>query len=406
MPSLLPSFTTPKLPEWRGNTSSEDMNENFGSILYDLNSIFSEASQIVTDLNELESRIRHDVEAVSSRMYAVSGMITSYEASSSGYKMFYQDFYMPDNVEYPANVAEADRCVVADEFGVATLPVNSSFSKVYTISATDGEAIVAPDIQIEVTPLDEDGSVKIEETSPTKALDGNDDTVWERKVRFNRDSTKTSVRALMTVTLPSMSNPYVNKIHIKPYPDGTIDLQNITYDTLVSQDIVLPSFPVDGYVRCNSKLLSFNNITPTKLKFYVRQRSSRIEDDYKTFVYGAKEFGIEKVDYRSSGKIGIKFKIPSYETGLIHSITSLRTDPDYDNIAYKISLYPSKAEFDADIPIWTSSNSAITPTNRFDVSVYGIEEIWVMVQLNQALGDTRSPVLKSLTMTYTTYNIA
>lgn len=401
MSSLLPTFS-PKLPEWRGSTSSEDMNSNFEQILYDLNTIFSEASNIVIDLNELESRIRHEVEAVSARMYAVSGMLTTHDASASGYKMFYGDFYVPENITYPSNTLDEDKCVVNSEFGNMTLPINNSFSKVYTINITDGETVVAPDISVVVDSVDETGNVKIEETSSIRAFDGQDDTVWERKVRYNRDSTKTSSSCKMTVTLPSMSNPYVNKIHIKPYPEGIEDIQMITYDTTVSQDNILPSFPVDGENSSRAMMYCFNNIQPTKLKLYFRQRTSKIEDDYKTFVYGAREIGVEKVEYKPSGKLGLEFTIPSWETGLLSKITSLSTDPSYDDITYKVSIYPSRAEFDSDLPIWTSANAIITPNTPLDISMYGIDTIWVMIQLTQATGDTRSPLFRSVTMTYTT----
>jgi hypothetical protein len=401
MCALIPTFS-PRLPQWRGNTSSEDMNENFDEILYDLNTVFSEASKIVVNLNELESRIRNDVEAIGARVYAVSGMLTAYDISASGYKMFYGDFYVPQNVVYPSTLKEEDKCVVSNEYGVATLPINNSFSKVYTINIADGKTIVAPDLRVDIIPLDETDFVRIEETSKEQAFDGQDSTVWERKVKFNRDSVKSNVRCLMDVTLPSMSNPYVNKIHMKPYPEGTVDVQMITYDTLAGQDIVLPSFPVDGENGIRSKMYSFNNIQPTKLKVYFRQRNNKMEDDYKTFVYGAKELGVEKVEYRPAGKLGLKFRLPSYETTLLSKIVSLRTDPDYDNIIYKVSLYPDESTFNADLPIWTSSNSPITTTNTLDISSYGIDTIWVMVQLVQTSGDTRTPLLKSVTLTYTT----
>ena len=401
MCALIPSFS-PILPQWRGNTSSTDMNSNFEEILYDLNTVFSEASNIVIDINELESRIRHDVEALSSRIYAVSGLIYAYENSVPGYKIFYEDFYLPDQVLFPTNLTETDKCVVNDEFGVCTLPVNNSFSKVYTINITDGEAIVAPDLVIDVTAIDETGSVLVEETSPARAFDGQDDTVWERKVRYNRDSTKSNSRCLLTATLPSMSNPYVNKIHIKPYPEGMGDIQMIAYDTLVSQDLVLPSFPVDGLNNAGMEMYSFNNIQPTKIKVYMRQRSSRIEDDYKTFVYGAKEIGIEKVEYRSSGKVGFKFTLPDYDTGRINLLTSLVTEPEYDNITYKVNLYTSEAEFNNDLSIWNSSNAPITVTNPLDLSTYGLVTLWAMVELVQSQGDTRSPLFKSISISYTT----
>ena len=400
--SLIPSFVSPKLPQWRGNTSSADLNENFSEIMYDLNTLFSEATNIVMELNDLESRIRHEVEALSERVFSVSGMITAYENSVPGCKIFFEDFFVPQNVTYPQGLTDESKCVVDNEFGVVTLPVNNSFSKVYTINITDGKTTVAPDLVVDVTPLDETENVKIEGPTPDKAFDGNDNTVWERKVRFNRDSTKNSVTALMTITLPSMNNPYVNKIHVKPYPEGTEDVQMISYDTTSTQDNILPSFPAAGENNIPRRMYSFNNIQPTKLKVYFRQRNGKMEDDYKTFVYGAKEIGIEKVEYRPSGKLGLTFDLPETEAGLLYQITSLRTDPIYDNIQYKVNLYSSQAEFDANLPIWTSSNSAITETNPLDIAVYGLSSLWIMVELTQLTGDTKTPILKSLTMTYTT----
>jgi hypothetical protein len=127
-----------------------------------------------------------------------------------------------------------------------------------------------------------------------------------------------------------------------------------------------------------------------------------MEDDYKTFVYGAKEIGIEKVEYRPSGKIGVIFTLPPTETGLLNTITSLRTDPNYDNIEYKVRLYTSQADFDADIATWTSTNSPITTTNQLDISGYGLSSIWAMIELTQTTGNTNTPLLRSITMTYTT----
>jgi hypothetical protein len=398
---MLPTFS-PKRPQWRGNTSSEDMNTNFDEILYDLNTIFNEASKMVMSLNNIESRIRNDADAIRAQLNAASGVFSSYEQSAQEDKIFYEDFYFPETVTYPTTLSDADKCRVDTEFGVATLPINSSFSKVYTTDISTGSVIVAPDIVVSVNAVDEVGNLLIEETSPLTAFDGDNDTVWERKVKFSRDSMKNSVSCLMTITLPSMSNPYVNKIHIKPYPEGTTDVQSITYDTSVTQDNVIDFFPVDGENNILSTMYSFDNIQPTKVKVYFRQRFSSIEDNYKTFVYGAREVGIEKVEYLTTGKIGFKFSVPTYEPGLLNTITSFSTDPEYDNITYKASIYASEADFNSDLAIWTSSSPQITPTNALNISGYGTESVWLTVQLVSPAGDTKTPILRNVSMTYTT----
>lgn len=401
MCALIPSFA-PKLPQWRGNTSSADMNENFEEILYDLNTIFSEASNIVIDINQIESKIRHEVEAIKDRVYAVSGIMTAYDRSASGYKMAHEDFYLTQNIVYPESLAPENRCVVNTEFGTVSLPISNSFSKMYTIGITDGDIHMAPDITTTVTPLDETGYIKIEGTSELQSFDGSDDNVWERKVKFSRDFVKSETRCALTVGMPSMTNPYVNRVFVKPYPEGTVDIQAITYDTTVSQDNILPTFPVAGLNSMRSSLFSFDNIQPTKFTVYLRQRNSTLEDDYKTFTYGLKELGIEKAEYRSTGSFGIKFDLPDYEPGLFKQITSLRTGPDYDNIQYTLKMYATDTQFQNDQPIWTSNNPPIMTTQTLDVSYYGSSSIWVLVTMNQADGESGSPLFDSLTLTYTT----
>ena len=399
--ALLPTFS-PILPQWRGDTSSADMNENFEEILYDLNTIFSEASSIIIDLNQIESKIRHEVEALSSRVYAVSGIITSYSISSSGYKMAHEDFYLTQNLVYPNSLAAENRCVVDTEFGVVSLPVSNSFSKVYTIGVNDGLVHIAPDISTSVVPLDETGVIKIEGTSELQSFDGSDESIWERKVKFTNDYVKSGVSCKLSITLPSMSNPYVNRFYIKPYPEGTVDVDAITYDTLNTQNNILPTFPTTSQPNARATLYSFDNIQPTKFDLYLTQRNSQLEDGYKTFVYGMKEIGIEKAEFKTTGKFGLRFDLPDYETKLYNYITSLKTDPGYDNIKYKIRLYATEAQFQNDQPVWSSDNPPIMTTSPLSVALYATSTIWVMVTMTRDNATSGSPLFNSVTITYTT----
>jgi hypothetical protein len=399
--SLIPTFS-PVRPQWRGSTSSEDMNSNFNEILYDLNNIFSEASSLVTDLNNLESRVRHEMEGLSMRLYSVSGVITAYDAASSGYKMFDETFYQSNRVVYPTYLQDQNKCVVNSAYGAVTLPINNSYSKFYSVGISDNLVHLAPDITTQVTPVDEANNVSILDSGQLDCLDGDDTTVWERKVRLNRDFVKNAVSCVYSVTMPSTNNPYVNKVGIKTYPEGTVDIQNVTYDTLISKSNVLPGFPSAGLNTSSPVMYSFNNIQPTKFYFYLRQRNNVREDDYKTFVYGLKNVLIENVEYRTQGKIGLRFDLPSYETHLFKKITSLRTLPDYDNIIYTLRLYPSQGTFDGDIPIWTSSNQPITTSNQLNIAIYATSSIWLLITLNQTAGNSSSPLLNSVIMTYTT----
>jgi hypothetical protein len=399
--ALQPTFT-PREPVWRGNSSSADMNSNFEEILYDLNTIFEEASQQAIALEELKSTLKHEVDALDARLYAVSGMMQAFQESASGYKMFHEEFYRTKNIVYPAAVSAADRCDIHTAFGQVTLPVSNSFSKVYTININTGDIYVSPDLDVSVTPIDEAGNLRVEETSPLRAFNGNNSSFWERKVRFSRDYSKPEVSCQMDIVLPSMSNPNVNAFYIYPYPEGTADITEITYNTLTSQDNVLPGFPAGGAENITKSAYRFDDIQPVSFSIKFKQDNNALEDNYKTFVYGAQEIGISKAEYRVYGSMGVKFILPAYETGLLSKITSLSTSPNYDNIYYKLSVFPTLGDFDANTPIWTSANSAITETNQLDVASYAIDSIYVLVELTQEVGSTSTPVLESITMTYTT----
>ena len=398
----LQSTFSPIEPEWRGSSSSADMNSNFEQILYDLNTIFEEASSQAIELDELNSTIKHETAALNERLYAVSGMIQSYQESASGYKMFHEDFFRTANVVYPDDLSSSDRCYVDTAFGIVTLPVSNSFSKVYTININTGEIYQSPNLGVTVTPQDEIGYIKVDETSILRAFNGNNQSFWERKVRFSRDYAKGDVACKLDITLPSMSNPNVNSMYIYPYPEGTVDIEEITYNTLTAQDLVLPSFPTSGEDNATRKKYLFEDIQPVGFTLKFKQDNSGLEDDYNTFVYGAQEIGIEKVEYKTSGKVGLKAELPDWDTGVFSTITSLTTLPMYDNIKYKVYIYPTEGDFDANVPLWSSVANAIVPSAPLDVSAYATETLWLLVELIQGAGSTTTPALDALTFTYTT----
>lgn len=401
MCALMPTFT-PREPEWRGSSSSTDMNQNFDEILYDLNTIFEEASSQAVDLDELKSTLKHETDSLNERLYAVSGMIQAFQQSASGYKMFHEEFYRTKNVVYPANLSSSDRCNVDTSFGIVTLPVSNSFSKVYTININSGEIYQSPDLSVTVSPVDENGRIKIEESSPLRAFNGNNQSFWERKVGFNRDYSKGEVKCEMDITLPSMSNPNVNSLYIYPYPEGTVDIESITYDTLTSYDNVLPSFPTSGEDNATRKKYLFEDIQPTSFTIRFSQDNNSLEDGYKTFVYGAQEIGIEKVEYKSSGSVGVKIELPPWDSGVFNKITSLVTYPMYDNIKFKVYLYTTLGDFDAGTPVWSSTSSAIIPTNKLDILSYNTDTIYALIDIFQESDSTSTPCMESITLTYTT----
>ena len=400
--ALVPTFQ-PVQPEWRGDTSSADMNTNFNQILYDLNTLFTECASLVLDINTLQSTFSNELNAMNARLYAVSGVISSYTASASGYKIIYQDFFLSDNIVYPNSLSPQNQCVVDNAYGIVYLPTNNTFSQVYSTNITNGQIQVSTGLQAAASPVSENNNLKVINTSELMAFDGNDQTVWERDIQYNRDYPATAVNCRLDVTLPSLSNPYVNRVGLKPYPEGTVDIVNVTYDTLNTQGNVIPNFPTNGIIQdASPTFFDCNNIQPTVFHVYLQQRNSNLVDGYKQFTYGLKEMAIENTTYSSTGQVGLMFNLNPWDSGSFARITSISTTPNYDNIQYKLSLYVSEAEFQANIPLWTSSSSPITSANPLNVSIYATTTIWILVELNQPTNDAGSPVLQNVTMTYTT----
>jgi len=74
----------------------------------------------------------------------------------------------------------------------------------------------------------------------------------------------------------------------------------------------------------------------------------------------------------------------------------------YDNVKYKVYLYQDLASFDADIPVWLSSDSAITTSSPLDISIYATDVVYILVEIIQESGSSTTPILDSVTFTYTT----
>ena len=402
MGNLIQTFTGQNLPQWRGNTSSEDMNTNFNQIIYDLNTLFTECSVLVLDINTLANTVSNELSAVNARLYAVSGVMESYEASASGYKIFYEDFNLNSNITYPTSLPLQNQCIVDNGYGVCYLPTNNTFSQVYSENVINGNIQVAPNLIANSTAVNETGSLSVVDTSELNSFNGSDQPVWERDVQYNRDYVQPYVQCRLDVTMPSMTNPYVNRVGIKPYPEGTVNIVNVTYDTLISQGNILPNFPIGGIPTAAPTFFDCNNIQPTAFHVTLQQNNWNLTNGYKTFVYGLKQFEIENTTYSTTGYLGLQFTIPSYESGNIAQITSLSTFPNYDNIQYQVSLFTTLGEFNANIPIWSSSSSPITATNPLDITLYNTNTVWILVTLNELPNDAGSPVLESLTMTYNT----
>lgn len=398
-PSLVPTLEI-KTPEFRGNSSSADLNSMSQQTLYDLNQIFLTLTEWNTNLSEAMSVIRNEVLASNNRLVDLNNTVDA-RRIELGKRTFFENFTFTTNIVYPTPLSLAQRCPVNSELGIVTLPVNQTLPRVYTIMPSTGEIHQSPALRATVTPIDETGVLNINTTNPLRALNGNNQSFWERKLDFDVDSAKTEVSCKLEITLPPTNHPGINTLILQPYPEGVIDVLSFTYDTLTTQNNVVPNFSAVNNIL--GTVFSFDEISAINFKLKLRRRQPMVNEGFLSFVYGLRELGIFNTIYQPLGSIGIKFSLPADVTGTLKKLTKFVSNPTYthDNPILKWKIFVKEAEFHAGVPFWTSDEPAITTANPLDISAAVSRDIWILADLSQESGRTHSVLLDNLLINYT-----
>jgi hypothetical protein len=282
-------------------------------------------------IDELQSEIYNLLDQVAqlpSRTFKLlpSSMMTSHE----GYT----------NVLSPASI---DR-----EYMLVTLPVAANaVSKTHLTNYTTGEIFVPSSLRVNIYPSEENYI----ENNITKAFDGNNAAYWQRSVTYGGSVSETE--CLLEINLPTniSSSLYVNSIIFRPFPENSMDIMAIYYNSTDNPknitfsetskdshaDIVskgwslIPGFPVDEneepipVLEAQRTKWCFSDTAMTKVVIRLRQRNWVEENGERVFIFGAKEIDVRYENYNRTGGYFLTPFSPILNAGeTSYSITRIR----------------------------------------------------------------------------------
>jgi len=296
----------------RGPFSSEDYN-NFQDQVFDDIQNLSEVvnilnSKLVKLLNVMES----DTQAIRGQIDSLGERLNYKEMvlGKSGARIDkYVDFHDTSTIIFPSNLNASKRAEFKAQFGEIYLPANSIENKFYNFSLRTNQIILSPDFSITVTntfdKLDGNGTRNYENGgevnpgTPEYAFNGINELAWVRTVTFPLESTVEEVECQLTITVPSTVSPQANLIEIVPYPNGYVDLLELsTSDDLSSSFVMIDNF--EEVNNFNSTRYHFSPRNVEQIRVRLRCRNWRDLNGKKVFMYGLQELGLKLVDYNKS----------------------------------------------------------------------------------------------------------
>ncbi len=322
--------------KYRGRMDSHALNELQKEAFDDILDLFNKANQLQRTVyetnmaNHIESKCYS--ERLTTALYNLTLFKERYENLTNASDFRYQTCYAYDQnrtqIEqkdsYAATIDRASNSIMAH--------ITNSISKTRLYDETYDESIVPPSLQVYVGPdsfrVNTDNPVSspsgevmdtiysIEDTDVRNAFDGNDSTIWLRKVKTSPDVTQIENEIVLGLPEDIITTRLINEVRLKPFPVGYVDVLDIQYKNngawqsipgiqshhLFKEEDIRDAFGnVVGtrfvaHDACNM-VFSFHPIQTSQLRFKLRQRHYE-EDFVGDDVYHVFYLGLRDVDIR------------------------------------------------------------------------------------------------------------
>lgn len=322
--------------KYRGRMDSHALNEMQKEAFDDILDLFNKANQLQKSVyemsmsNHIESKCYTErLQAALSNMMAIKEQYENMMAQSD-YR--YQTCYAYDQARTEIEQFDSYAARIDRASNSITAHVTNSISKTRLYDETYDEYLVPPSLQVYVGPdnfrvnIDQaptspvgetiDTIYSIEDTNVLNAFDGNDGTIWLRKVKTSSDVSQIENEIIIGLPEDIITTRLINEIVIRPFPVGYVDILDVQYKSNGAWQSI-PGFKAHHLCKEEDIVDIFGNITGTKfiavdagnmvftfdpiqssqLKFKLRQRHYEDEysgDDIRHVFY----LGLRDVDVR------------------------------------------------------------------------------------------------------------
>ena len=329
---------------YRGPSSSKEFNERNKFIRDDINNMY----QL---LNENEKNIEKNMDIVLRENFFLSYEIKNLYQEIKKLKELItdepdglnQDYYKQIHVQNfytTKGLTEASddrKASINREFGIAMPSSTDSISR-FGYHTDSGEVFVPNSLEIHLkegndTHRDEYGDIVLEEINLEDTIaivDGNKNTFWTRTVIHPTHEAVHEVHGELHIIIPTegFQNIYTNTLKIRPYPEASMRIHDITYKGYNDQWSRLETYPVQGsnpvaIDNAHKMLFQFPDTEMIELKIRFSQPYWFEDNNQSHFTYGFQDISLEYHNYTEK---------------ICEFITTMELDGD--NLFYKKILRP------------------------------------------------------------------
>lgn len=396
--------TSRKPVSFRGALKSSDFNDFQSEVVSDLvslssavNTVYSQFKKTITALSNDMIYLKNQIDYLRRNQLYAEEMAANFDFITSRLV----DFSSTEGISFPGS-DDSHSAMVNVAVGHITLPIVAVQNKMFLTSLRSGRIVQPPDLVVEVKSVFDkgDGSglvdyehgARVYPGKPKNAFNGNNQSVWVRRVELPLDSNITSVEIEVVITVPDSTSSLANVIDIDPFPYGSVDITELATSSSGSSAFTrVPTFtPVDNAVTSR---WYFPVVNVNRIKLRLRQRNWVEEDGKKVFYYGLQELGLKLIEFDKTYKAGASLgennsaivKIDAPAGYVFRDLYRIDPKPDFlaedagsRHVHLKLSTDSTfnavKWDSDQDIP----PQSAATTLNINSAELYALIEMnWV-----------------------------
>lgn len=309
MNTVIPIFqTNPNIS--RGPKNSAEFIKMCEDIHYDLSSLFAVANAHDTLISRnMDSLIlqnyflQHRIKSLNTQLTAIKTDLA--QSYNNPYKLVTAGLGFDQN----ALLGQAGMTVLQHDMvhDVFELPHNA-ISKVF-LKDSHGTLYVSPELKVTVYFSADNVVYDIYNTTDTNNMfDGSNSSFWLGSLCYDNATNIDEVYINVLVDIPQhlTNNSYINSVSINSFPEYSMDLIGARYyDPNTGTITMLPNFPEHGVSLISKQLLSFGNLSTTKMLFTFKQPHYFLNNNQRHFYFGFQEIDISFSDYTASCAYGL-----------------------------------------------------------------------------------------------------
>ena len=338
--------------KYRSRMDSHKLNQVQQEMFHDILDLFNKANQLQKTVYEMNA-VNH-IEAIcyTRRLEETIQELNKLQEQYNNLLLSNTNYRTLTRYGYEATISDDDYAAVIDKnTNDITAHIVSSTSKTRLYDETYDESLVPPSLQVFIGPDSftvNNDIYSIEDSDIINAFDGNNDTVWYRKV-----ITSTNIESIeneIIIGLPEdiITSRIINQIVVDTFPVGYVDILDIQYKSNGSWKTI-PSFTVhygcqeyqqvdifgnisDYYSINDASNLKFNfqDLQTNQIKIKLRQRhyESDVENNRRIWYLGLRNVDIvHNVYTRTHSEFEMVFDFPETD----HNIQVYDTEVYFNN---------------------------------------------------------------------------